>query len=53
MFFVVEPLYVAALLCLLIAFAEWLSRQRHFRFLDSALIVILATAVLANLRILP
>ncbi len=53
MSFIVEPLYVAAVLCLLIAFAEWLSRQKHFRFLGSALIVILATAVLANLRILP
>ena len=53
MSFVLEPLYVAAVLCLLIAFAEWLSRQKHFRYLGSALIVILATAVLANLRILP
>ena len=53
MSFVLEPLYVAAVLCLLIAFAEWLSRQKHFRYLGSALIVILATAILANLRILP
>ncbi len=53
MSFLVEPLYVAAMLCLLIAFSEWLSRQKYFSFLGSALIVILATAVLANLRILP
>ena len=53
MSFILEPLYVAAVLCLLIAFAEWLSRQKHFRYLGSALIVILATAILANLRILP
>ncbi len=53
MSFVAEPLYVAAVLCLLIAFSEWLSRQKFFSFLGSALIVILATAVLANLRILP
>lgn len=51
--FVVEPLYVAAVLCLLIAFSEWLARRRHFRHLGSALIVILIAAVLANLRILP
>lgn len=51
--FFVEPLYVATVLCLLIAFAEWLSHRKHFRFLGSALIVILAAAVLANLRILP
>ncbi|MGI8956472.1 MAG: DUF819 domain-containing protein [Chthoniobacterales bacterium] len=53
MSFIAEPLYVAAVLCLLIAFSEWLSRQKFFSFLGSALIVILATAVLANLRILP
>ncbi len=53
MSFVVEPLYVAAVLCLLIAFAEWLSRRKFFSFLGSALIVILAAAVLANLRLLP
>ena len=53
MSFIAEPLYVAAVLCLLIAFAEWLSRQKQFRYLGSALIVILAAAVLANLRVLP
>ena len=51
MLFVVEPLYVATVLCLLIAFAEWLSRRKFFRQLGSALIVILAVAVLANLRL--
>lgn len=53
MSFVFEPLYVAAVLCLLIAFSEWLSRKKHFSYLGSALIVILAAAVLANLHILP
>ena len=53
MSFILEPLYVAAVLCLLIAFAEWLSRQKFFSFLGSALIVILAAAVLANLHVLP
>ena len=51
--FIVEPLYVASVLCLLIAFSEWLSRQKYFSFLGSALIVILAAALLANLHILP
>jgi len=48
-----EPLYVAALLCLLVAFAEWLARRKFFRSLGSALIVILSAAVLANLGLLP
>ncbi len=53
MSFVVEPLYVAAVLCLLITFSEWLACRKHFRHLGSALIVILAAALLANLRVLP
>ncbi len=48
----VEP-YVAAVLCLLVALAEWLSRRKYFQYLGSALIVILAAAVLANLGLLP
>ncbi len=53
MSFVAEPLYVATILCLLVAFAEWLSRRKLFRYLGSALIVILAAAVLANAGLLP
>jgi uncharacterized membrane protein len=53
MSFVVEPLYVVAVLWLLVALAEWLSRKKHFRYLGSALIVILAAAVLANVGLLP
>jgi uncharacterized membrane protein len=53
MSFIAEPLYVTAVLCLLIALAEWLSRRKHFRYLGSALIVILAAAILANTGLLP
>lgn len=53
MSFVLEPLYVATILCLLVAWAEWLSRRRFFSHLGSALIVILAGAILANLGLLP
>jgi uncharacterized membrane protein len=48
-----ESLSVATILCLLVAFAEWLSRRRVFRYLGSALIVILAAAVLANAGLIP
>ena len=51
--FVFEPLYVATILCLLVALAEWLSRRRFFSYFGSALIVILAAAVLANVGFLP
>ncbi|MGI8891166.1 MAG: DUF819 domain-containing protein [Chthoniobacterales bacterium] len=53
MSFVLEPLYVATVLCLLVALSEWLSRRQYFQYLGSALIVILAAAVLANLGLLP
>ena len=48
-----EPLYIVAVLALLVALAEWLCRRRGFRQLGSALIVILAAAILANVRLLP
>ncbi len=53
MSFLVEPLYVATVLCLLVVFSEWLAHRKFFSYLGSALIVILAAAVLANLRLLP
>jgi len=51
--FVADPLYIAAVLCLLVAFAEWLSRRKFFSYLGSALIVILAAAIFSNTGLLP
>ena len=53
MSFLRDPLYVSTVLLLLVALSEWLCQKRFFRTLGSALIVILAAAVLANLRIIP
>lgn len=53
MSFILDPLYVASVLCLLIGFAEWLAQKKYFSHVGSALIVILAAAVLANLHLLP
>jgi len=39
MLFLAEPLYVATILCLLVAIAGWLSRRKLVRYLGSALIV--------------
>ncbi|MGI8819374.1 MAG: DUF819 domain-containing protein [Chthoniobacterales bacterium] len=50
---IADPLYVLALLMGLVAFSEWLCQKRGFHQLGSALIVILAAAVLANLGLLP
>ncbi|HEX8281313.1 MAG TPA: DUF819 family protein [Chthoniobacterales bacterium] len=48
-----EPLYVLAVLAALIAFSEWLCRKRGFQQIGSALVVIIAAAVLANIGLLP
>ncbi|MEP6955626.1 MAG: DUF819 family protein [Chthoniobacterales bacterium] len=48
-----EPLYVLAMLASLVALAEWVGRRRGFRQIGSALIVILAAALLANIGLLP
>jgi len=48
-----EPTYILALLCLFIAVSEWLVRRTALRHAGTALLVILVTAVAANLGILP
>jgi uncharacterized membrane protein len=51
--FTTAPLYVATILLLLVAGADWLSNKGYFRYIGSALLVILGGAVLANLRLIP
>ncbi len=51
--FVEHPLYVFALLNLSIFAMEWLSQKSLFRYLGTALLVILTGALLANLGIIP
>ncbi|MCB9290342.1 MAG: DUF819 family protein [Lewinellaceae bacterium] len=48
-----SPLYVLTVLCLLVVFSEWLVRNTALRGLGTALLVIVLTAVVANLGILP
>ena len=46
-------LFVAAVLCGLVALSEWLVRKTPARHIGSALLVILLTAVVANLGLIP
>jgi len=48
-----DPIYVAAILLLLVALSEWLCARRFFRYLGSALTVIIAAAILANIGVIP
>jgi uncharacterized membrane protein len=48
-----HPLYVLAVLGLLLATSEWCVRHTVLRHLGSALLVILLTAVAVNLRLIP
>jgi uncharacterized membrane protein len=47
------PVYVIAVLCLIVLVSEWLVRRTALRHAGTALVVILATAVAANVGILP
>ncbi len=48
-----DPLAVAAALALFVALSEWLARHTAARHLGSALLVIVVTAVAANLGLVP
>jgi uncharacterized membrane protein len=48
-----DPLFIFAVLCLLIVASEWLARRSGFRHLGSALIVILLGALVANVGVIP
>ncbi|MGB3466347.1 MAG: DUF819 family protein [Cyclobacteriaceae bacterium] len=48
-----NPLFVLAVLCLNIVICEWLTRNTVFRYLGTALMVIVLTAIVANLGIIP
>jgi uncharacterized membrane protein len=51
--FIQQPLYILAVLFLLIVAAEWLAKKRIFSYLGAVLIVIIAAAVLANIGLIP
>ena len=48
-----EPVYILAVLCLLIVVSEWLAKLRFLSHIGSVLIVIIAAAVLANISLIP
>jgi uncharacterized membrane protein len=48
-----HPLFVLAVLCLNVVICEWLATKPYFRHLGTALMVILLTALVANLGIIP
>ncbi len=48
-----SSLYVLTVLCLLVVLSEWLVRNTALRGLGAALLVIVLTAVVANIGILP
>ncbi len=48
-----EGLYILAVLCLLVALSEWLVQRTVLRHFGTALLVILLTAIVANIGLLP
>ena len=53
MTFIENPLFVLAILCLNVVISEWLVEKTFFLHLGTALLVIVITAILANLKIIP
>ncbi|MEM6377371.1 MAG: DUF819 family protein [Bacteroidota bacterium] len=49
----VNNLFVFTILCLLVVLCEWLVRKTWMKYLGTALLVILLTAILANIGIIP
>ncbi len=48
-----DALYILTLLCLIIVVSEWMVRRTFLKHVGTALLVILVTAVVANLGLLP
>jgi uncharacterized membrane protein len=48
-----HPLWILSVLCLTVAASEWLARHTWLRHLGSALLVIVLTAAVANLGVVP
>jgi uncharacterized membrane protein len=53
MSFIQEPVYIAAILLLLIVISEWLAEFKFFKHIGSVLIIIIAAAILANIGVIP
>lgn len=51
--FIQEPIYILAVLFLLIVVSEWLAKKHFFSHIGSVLIVIIAAAILANIGLIP
>jgi uncharacterized membrane protein len=48
-----DPIYILAGLCLLVALSEWLCKKTFLKHISSALLVIILTAIVANIGWLP
>lgn len=48
-----SPIFVLAMLCFNVAISEWLVKRTFFRHFGTALLVIVVTAVFANIEIIP
>jgi uncharacterized membrane protein len=48
-----DPVYIMAVLLLLIVLSEWIGGKRYFRHIGAGLLVIILAAILANLRVIP
>jgi uncharacterized membrane protein len=50
---VIDTIFILIVLCLNVVICEWLAQKPGFRHIGTALLVIVLTAIEANLRIIP
>ncbi|MCE7053337.1 DUF819 family protein [Algoriphagus sp. AGSA1] len=48
-----DPMYVSGMLCLFVLLSVWLSRYKGFRTIGTPILVILITAIAANIGVVP
>ena len=48
-----DPLFILTILCLVVVLSEWVVRHTFFRHFGTALVVILFTAIVSNLGLIP
>lgn len=53
MAFIQQPAYILAALFFLVLFSEWLATKKFFKHIGAVLIIIIAAAIVANLKLIP
>src|SRR5690554_6585549 len=48
-----DPMYVSGMLCIVVLFSVWLSKYKGLRIIGTPILVIIITAIAANIGVMP